>query len=113
MNNFFGKLSFQPSEVERVLQNIREAENLIQQKQLELGQLFYLENKDKTGLADKYQIIMDDIMKIDENRKGYLTQKLRLEGNMQCVNCGEIIPLGSVYCSFCGKNTTQKEEMNE
>lgn len=47
---------------------------------------------------------------MDENRKGFYQNKLNLEGKMMCVNCGEIIPNGSVYCSICGKKAREKQD---
>ena len=116
MANFIDKMRqtiHQPhemSEIERVIENMSQIEVQIQQKFTEIGQYFYMTHTDSEELDDKYKELVEAVRKLDENRKSFYSHKLRLEGNMKCVNCGEIIPYGSIYCSVCGKRADQKEE---
>ena len=98
------------AEIKRVAENMAQVEAQIQQKFTQIGQLFYMNNVNEQGVEGQYSELIDEIRKLDENRKGFYAHKLRLEGNMMCINCGEIIPYGSVYCSKCGKRADQKQE---
>lgn len=99
----------EPTEMERAIESLNVAEKNLQDKIYQLGQMFYMENKDNKDIDPKYLTMIDLITKLDENRKGFYQNKLRLEGQMMCANCGGIIPYGSVYCSLCGKSATVKE----
>lgn len=98
------------TEIQRVVENMRLTEEQIQQKFTQIGQAYYLKNVNKEDVEDEYKNLIEEIKKLDENRKGFYAHKLRLEGNMMCINCGEIVPYGSVYCIKCGKKTSSKEE---
>lgn len=98
------------SEVERVRQNMVQIETEIQQKFMQLGAIFFKDHLEDDQLEESYKEIVDQVKKLDQNRKGFHSHMLRLEGNMMCVNCGEIIPYGSVYCSKCGKRADGTEE---
>lgn len=105
MANFMDKLKAplnighqEPTEIERV-----------QQKFTQLGSMFYRDNMNNDNLEESYKEVIELVKKLDENRKSFYAHKLRLEGNMMCMNCGEIIPYGSVYCSKCGKRANEKE----
>lgn len=100
----------EPTEMERVKENIAKAESEIQQKIFQLGQMYYEENKNNSEIDEKYFTIVDLINKLDQNRKGFYKNKLRLEGHMMCENCGSVIPYGSMYCSICGKKADEKQE---
>lgn len=98
------------TEMDRVMESIAQTEEDIRQKIFELGQKYYEENKDKKEIEAPYSKLVDQIIKLDQNRKGFYKNKLRLEGQMICENCGKIIPYGSVYCSECGKKADEKQE---
>lgn len=107
----FFKSQKQPTEMERVMANLTQAENDMFQKINQLGQLYYENHKNDTdGLDEEYASLIKTIIKLDENRKGFFNYKLRLEGAMLCVNCTSAIPYGSVYCPICGKKSMEKEE---
>ena len=78
----------EPTEMERVMENIAQVEKEIQQRIFQLGQMYYENNL---------------------NRQGYYKNKLRLEGQMMCENCGSVIPFGSMYCNVCGKKADEKQ----
>ena len=105
-----GARPMEMTELQRVAANLSMTDNQIAQKVSQLGQAYYTDHKDDGGAEEKYRSLMDDIRKLEENRKGFLEYKLRLEGNFMCVNCGQIIPLGSVYCAFCGKRADVRDE---
>lgn len=107
--SFDSRTQHEPTEIERVMANMNQVEMEMQNKLTQLGQIFYKNNLNSEKLEECYRTIIEDVKKLDENRKGFYTHKLRLEGNMMCVNCGEIIPYGSVYCSHCGKHADVKE----
>ncbi len=116
MANFMDKLKAplnighqEPTEIERVQQNMIQIEAEIQQKFTQLGSMFYRDNMNNDNLEESYKEVIELVKKLDENRKSFYAHKLRLEGNMMCMNCGEIIPYGSVYCSKCGKRANEKE----
>jgi len=105
-----GKFKHEPSEIERVQNNILQVENEMQQRLAQIGQMYYRDNLTNENIEKSYREVIDMITKLDENRKGFYAHKLRLEGNMACANCGQIIPYGSVFCSNCGKRADEKEE---
>lgn len=100
------------AEMSMVMDSIAKTENDIQQKIFQLGKMYYAENKNKDAesIGQKYYDAIDFIRKLEENRKGFYKNKLRLEGQMQCENCGSIISYGSVFCSVCGKKADEKSE---
>lgn len=100
----------EPTEMERVMINITKIESEIQQKIFQLGQMYYEENKNNSEIEEKYFVLVDLISKLDLNRKGFYKNKLRLEGQMMCENCGSVLPYGSVYCNVCGKKADEKQE---
>lgn len=100
------------TEMDRVMENIAQSEAEIQQRIFQLGQLYYEDNKEKEkgNIEEKYFTLIDLINKLDLNRKGFFKNKLRLEGQMLCENCGSVISYGSVYCNVCGKKADEKQE---
>lgn len=100
----------EPTEMERVMENIAQVEAEIQQRIYQIGQMYYDENKENSQIEEKYHAMVDLINKLDMNRKGFYKQKLRLEGQMMCENCGSIIPYGSMYCNNCGQRADEKQE---
>lgn len=113
--NFMDKLkqpgrAQEPTEIERVEQNMAQAAAQIQQKFTQLGSMFYRDHLNDTQLNAEYREIVETIKKLDQNHKGFYAHKLRLEGNMMCANCGAVIPYGSVYCAVCGKLASEKAE---
>ncbi len=93
----------EPTEMDRVMENIRQVESDIQQKIFQLGQAYYNDHKANDCGDETYFPLIDQINKLDQNRNGFYKNKLRLDGNMMCVNCGALIPYGSTFCNVCGK----------
>lgn len=96
--------------MDMIMSNISDVEEQIYQKIFRLGQLYYEQHKDNAAGDPAYGEIVDIINKLSRNRIGFYKNKLRLEGQMMCENCGAIIPYGSVFCGHCGKRADEKEE---
>ncbi len=99
----------EPTEMERVMENIAQVEKEIQQRIFQLGQMYYENNKNQITGDPQFAGIVDLVNKLDLNRQGYYKNKLRLEGQMMCENCGSVIPFGSMYCNVCGKKADEKQ----
>lgn len=99
-----------PTEMDRVMENIAQVENELQQRIFQLGQMYYEDNKNSNSLEEKYFAQVDLINKLSMNRKGFYKNKLRLEGQMLCEKCGAIIPYGSMFCNICGGKLDEKQE---
>ena len=100
----------EPTEMDRVMQNIQQAEGEIQQKIFQLGQAYYNDHRANDYGDEKYALLIDQINKLDQNRKGFYKNKLRLEGQMMCENCSALIPYGSTFCSVCGKRADIRQD---
>lgn len=100
----------EPTEMERVDANIAAVQAEIQQRFFQLGQMYYEEHKADENTGDKYWAIVDTITKLEHNRIGFQKNKLRLQGQMLCENCGATIPYGSIFCNVCGKKADEKQE---
>lgn len=99
-----------PTEMDRVMENIAKIEGELQQKIFQLGQMYYEDNINNKDIEEKYFTQIDLINKLTMNRKSFYQNKLRLEGQMMCENCGSVIPYGSVFCSVCGRKVDEKQE---
>ena len=99
----------EPTEMDYIMASIAQVESEMQQRIFQLGQMYYEDYKNSSSLEEKYHDLVDLINKLDQNRKGYYKNKLRLQGQMMCESCGAVIPYGSVYCNFCGKKTDEKQ----
>lgn len=95
----------EPTEMDRVMENIAQTENEIRGRIYQLGEMFYQANKakEKEEIDEKYYALIDLLNKLEYNRRGYYKNKLRLEGQMMCEHCGAVIPYGSMFCNVCGQ----------
>ena len=100
----------EPTEMERVEANIAQVEAEVQQRYYQLGQMYYEEHKADGDTGDQYSGIVGAIAKLELNRIGFQKNKLRLQGQMMCENCGGIIPYGSIFCNICGQKADEKQE---
>lgn len=103
------KTTKEPTEMDRVMENIAQVEGEIRQKIFQLGQMYYENNKNNSEADKEYRDIVDLITKLNQNRIGFFKNKLRMEGQMMCENCGATIPYGSMYCNVCGKRADEKQ----
>lgn len=99
----------EPTEMDRVMENIRQVEAEIQQKIFQLGQAYYTDHRANDYGDGKYVPLIDQINKLDLNRNGFYKNKLRLEGQMMCENCRALIPYGSTFCNVCGKRADVRQ----
>ncbi len=95
----------EPTEMDRVMENINQTENEIRGRIYQLGEMFYQANKEKDQgeVDEQYYAVIDLVNKLEQNRRGYYKNKLRLEGQMMCEHCGAVIPYGSMFCNVCGQ----------
>lgn len=95
----------EPTEMDRVMENITQTENEIRGRIYQLGEMYYQANKakDRGEVDEQYYAIIDLVNKLEQNRRGYYKNKLRLEGQMMCEHCGAVIPYGSMFCNVCGQ----------
>ena len=95
----------EPGEMDIIMNHIARIEDEIRQKYFQLGAIYYEDNKEKSreNIGEKYFEIVDALKKLNENQKNFYKNKLRLEGQMQCENCGKIIAYGSAFCTMCGE----------
>lgn len=98
----------QSAEMRQIIENIARVEEDIQEKIFQLGQMYYEKNKENREIESDFYAQIDLITKLDENRKSFYMNKLRLEGKMMCANCGTVIPYGSIFCGICGKRADEK-----
>ncbi len=95
----------EPTEMDRVMENIAQTENEIRGRIYQLGEMFYQANKmkERGEIDEQYFSLIDLVNKLEHNRRGYYKNKLRLEGQMMCEHCGAVIPYGSMFCNICGQ----------
>lgn len=103
----------EPTEMDMVMENITRTEEELQQKIFQLGQMFFEDHKNDNNSSDRYYGLIDQLNKLEQNRKGFYKNKLRLEGKMICENCGAVIPYGSIFCASCGKKADEKQEKTD
>ena len=46
--------------------------------------------------------MVDDIKKLEFNRKVWINRKMKLQGMRICEGCGNVLPYESVFCNRCG-----------
>lgn len=98
-----GTEAIEATEKDRLGNCMRLDEMAIQEKMSEIGRLFYEKNKECTNLSEEYLELFDSVKKLENSRMEYYQQILCMEGNMLCLNCQAVIPLGSAFCNHCGK----------
>ncbi len=101
----FFKRTKEPTEMQRLLENIAQTENEIRGRIYQLGEMFYQVNKtkEKGEMDEQYYAIIELINRLEQNRRGCYKNKQRLEGHMMCEHCGAMIPYGSIFCNICGQ----------
>lgn len=81
-----------------ILQVDTQKKNMIYQ----LGETFYKANKENAGVDADYKIVIDNINKLEFNRKVWINRKMKLQGMRICEGCGNVLPYESVFCNRCG-----------
>ena len=72
--------------------------NLIYQ----LGEAFYKANKKNEDVDASYKVMVDNINKLEDNRKVWINRKMKLQGMRFCDGCGNVLPYESCFCNRCG-----------
>ena len=84
--------------------------NLIYQ----LGEAFYKANKKNEDVDATYKVMVDNINKLEDNRKVWINRKMKLQGMRFCDGCGNVLPYESCFCNRCGvKLEPVAEELQE
>lgn len=81
-----------------ILQVDNQKKNLIYQ----LGEAFYKANKDNADTVDEYKVAIENINKLEFNRKVWINRKMKLQGMRICEGCGNVLPYESAFCNRCG-----------
>jgi len=81
-----------------ILQVDTQKKNMVYQ----LGEAFYKANKDCGDVEETYKSMVDDIKKLEFNRKVWINRKMKLQGMRICEGCGNVLPYESVFCNRCG-----------
>ncbi len=81
-----------------ILQVDNQKKNLIYQ----LGEAFYKANKDNAEAVDEYKVAIENINKLEFNRKVWINRKMKLQGMRICEGCGNVLPYESAFCNRCG-----------
>lgn len=90
------------TEISNLNGQIRMQQAQIQKMFTEIGQAYYLENKEKSDSVYNGQIadINEAYIKIDELQKNINN----IKGLQICPKCGASIPKDAVFCAACGTN---------
>ena len=81
-----------------ILQVDNHKKNMIYQ----LGEAFYKANKENAEVDAEYKVAIDNINKLEFNRKVWINRKMKLQGMRICEGCGNVLPYDSVFCNRCG-----------
>ena len=81
-----------------ILQVDSQKKNMIYQ----LGEAFYKANKDNENVDADYKVAIDNINKMEFNRKVWINRKMKLQGMRICEGCGNVLPYESAFCNRCG-----------
>ena len=93
-----------------IMQVDTQKKNMIYQ----LGESYYKANKDNADVEESYKAVIDNINKLEFNRKVWINRKMKLQGMRICEGCGNILPYESVFCNRCGiKLEAVAEELME
>ncbi|MBQ8247064.1 MAG: hypothetical protein IJZ42_08025 [Lachnospiraceae bacterium] len=93
-----------------IMQVDAQKKNMIYQ----LGESYYKANKDNADVEESYKAAIDNINKLEFNRKVWINRKMKLQGMRICEGCGNILPYESVFCNRCGiKLEAVAEELME
>ncbi len=103
-------------QIKKIDKSLEQIEAQIHENILEMGRLFYETNKENVEYDSIYQKGMNALRQLESDKKKLYSERLKLQGLMQCEQCGSIIPYGSTFCNNCGQkqeNGTQQDERKE
>lgn len=80
----------------------------------QLGEAYYKANKDNSDVDAAYKVAIENINRLEYNRKVWINRKMKLQGMRICEGCGNVLPYESVFCNRCGiKLEPVAEELKE
>ncbi len=68
----------------------------------QLGEAFYKANKENEEVSEEYKTVINNINKLEYNRKVWINRKMKLQGMRICEGCGNVLPYESSFCNRCG-----------
>jgi len=86
----------------RIDGNILQVDNQKKNMIYQLGEAFYKANKENAEVDAEYKVAIDNINKLEFNRKVWINRKMKLQGMRICEGCGNVLPYDSVFCNRCG-----------
>ncbi len=99
-----------PAELQRAMNALNQVEEELRQQIFRLGQICYGQMKDSDSVPEPYVEAVGMMRQLEAKRKDAFKNKLRLEGKVMCENCGAELPVGSVFCSLCGKRLEEQAQ---
>lgn len=90
------------ADAKRIDANILQVDTQKKNMVYQLGEAFYKANKDCGDVEETYKSMVDDIKKLEFNRKVWINRKMKLQGMRICEGCGNVLPYESVFCNRCG-----------
>lgn len=93
-----------------IMQVDAQKKNLI----FQLGEAYYKANMNNEDVESAYKVTIDNINKLEYNRKVWINRKMKLQGMRFCDGCGNALPYESCFCNRCGvKLEPVAEELKE
>ncbi len=103
-----------PSDAKRIDGSILQVDTQKKNMIYQLGEAYYKANKDNVDVDADYKLTIDNINKLEFNRKVWINRKMKLQGMRICEGCGNVLPYESVFCNRCGiKLEAVAEELME
>ncbi len=90
------------SDAKRIDGSILQVDNQKKNMIYQLGEAFYKANKDNESVDGDYKTAIDNINKLEFNRKVWINRKMKLQGMRICEGCGNVLPYESAFCNRCG-----------
>lgn len=103
-------------QIKKIDKSLEQIEAQIHENIFEIGRLFYETNKENIEYDSVYQKGMNALRQLESDKKKLYSERLKLQGLMQCEQCDSIIPYGSTFCNNCGQkqeNGIQSDERKE
>lgn len=91
-----------PADAKRIDGSILQVDNQKKNMIYQLGEAFYNANKENADVDEAYKVTIENINRMDFNRKVWINRKMKLQGMRICESCGNVLPYESVFCNRCG-----------
>lgn len=90
------------TDAKRIDGSIMQVDNQKKNMIFQLGEAYYKANKDSAEVDEAYKVTIDNINKLEYNRKVWINRKMKLQGMRICEGCGNVLPYESAFCNRCG-----------